>query len=133
HPSLTFLRELYNKCGSGKQEGNYYEIGLSPSTTAGPVTITLPITAGFGSSRFYANNRGFGYFTPGIQLGVPLKFIPSSYGTWNFTTFYKFYYLGNSLSNFNTGNPTPGFGDNSVRERGHDEHVLSAALVMTFP
>ncbi len=135
HPSFTYLRELHNKAGDGADQGNYYEIGITPSFAAGPATVSFPVTAGFGSNQFYGKNDGFGYVTPGIQVGIPLKFIPPAYGTYTFTAFYKFYYLGDDLSQFNTEpGPTvhpPGL-DDSVRKATHYENVFSAGVTLTF-
>ena len=47
--------ELENKAGTGKDEGVYYEVGIAPSAPVGPVTLTFPITAGFGSNDFYGS------------------------------------------------------------------------------
>jgi hypothetical protein len=47
------LFELENKAGTGADEGVYYEVGIAPSFPVGPVTLTFPITAGFGSNDFY--------------------------------------------------------------------------------
>jgi hypothetical protein len=49
------LFELENKAGSGADEGVYYEVGIAPSFPVGPVTLTFPITAGFGSDDFYGS------------------------------------------------------------------------------
>jgi hypothetical protein len=47
--------ELENKAGTGSDEGVYYEVGIAPSIPVGPVTVTFPITAGFGSNDFYGS------------------------------------------------------------------------------
>jgi hypothetical protein len=49
------LFELENKAGTGVDEGIYYEVGIAPSFPVGPVTLTFPITAGFGSDDFYGS------------------------------------------------------------------------------
>src|SRR5215210_3009092 len=55
-PHLTYLREIENKAGTGADEGNYYEVGINPSLPAfGPVTVSIPVTAGFGSDDFYGS------------------------------------------------------------------------------
>ena len=48
------------------------------------MTVTLPTAAGFGSHGFYGH--GFGYFSTGAEVSVPLAFIPSSYGSWKTNT-----------------------------------------------
>ncbi len=137
HPSFTYLREIDNKAGNGKHPGNYFEIGVTPSVPVGPTTVSFPVTAGFGSDNFYARDHGFGYVTPGVQVGVPLKFIPAAYGSYNVSAAYKFYYLGNALSNFNVGdpkvnNPPANLPDDSVRHATHFENVYSATLTVNF-
>jgi hypothetical protein len=49
------LFELENKAGTGSDEGIYYEVGIAPSFPLGPVTVSFPITAGFGSNDFYGS------------------------------------------------------------------------------
>ena len=49
------LFELENKAGTGADEGIYYEVGIAPSFPVGPVTLSFPITAGFGSNDFYGS------------------------------------------------------------------------------
>jgi hypothetical protein len=134
HPSLTFLRELFNKAGDGSQPGNYYEVGITPSTAVGIVTLSVPVTLGLGSNRFYGGNRGFGYITPGFTVAVPLKFIPSTLGTWNVSASYKYYYFGHDLADFNSQQgPVPdGTENESVRRASHHTNVISAGLTLNF-
>ena len=96
HPHVTYMRELDGKAVNGysTKEGNYYEVGVAPALPAyGPVTITFPITAGFGSSDFYLENKAFGYFSGGVNAAVALSFIPAKYGTWAFNAGATYYYL----------------------------------------
>jgi hypothetical protein len=51
------LFELENKAGTGADEGVYYEVGIAPSFPVGPVTLTFPITAAFGSNDFYGSAK----------------------------------------------------------------------------
>jgi hypothetical protein len=53
------LFELENKAGTGADEGVYYEVGIAPAFPIGDtgVTLTFPITAGFGSDDFYGSAR----------------------------------------------------------------------------
>jgi hypothetical protein len=135
HPSFTVLFEVDNKAGTGKDEGVYYELAIQPAVPIGPVTLSFPVTAGFGSGNFYGSqrangtieNEGFGFVSPGVQVDVPLKFIPASYGTWNFTTYYKAYYEGDGTRDFNTA----GRGG-AVRDGDRWEHVFSGGIGMNF-
>jgi len=124
HPHITYLRELDGKAGSGKSEGNYYEVGIAPALPAcGPLTVTLPLTAGFGSHQFYARNTGFGFFSAGANAALALKFIPEQFGSWSLNGSATYYYLNGSLADFNVPN---------VRTSRHNEFVFSGGLGMTF-
>ena len=124
HPRVVYLRELEGKAGSGSSEGNYYEVGIAPVLPAcGPVTISLPLTAGFGSHQFYADNTGFGFFSGGINAAIALGFIPEQYGSWTLNTSATYYYLNGSLADFNNPN---------VRPSRHNEFVFSGGIGLTF-
>jgi len=124
NPHITFLRELEGKAGSGSSEGNYYEVGIAPALPAcGPLTVTLPLTAGFGSHQFYADNTGFGFFAAGVQAAVALEFIPKQYGAWTFKTGATYYYLNGSLASFNNPN---------VRNSDHNTVVFNGGLNIAF-
>ena len=96
HPHVTYMRELFGKAVNGysTKEGNYYEVGILPSLPAyGPVTVSFPINAGFGSSQFYVENKGFGYFSGGVNASVAIACIPAKYGTWAFNAGATYYRL----------------------------------------
>jgi hypothetical protein len=130
HPHVTVLWELENKAGNGSDEGVYYEVGIAPSTPLGKdtgLTLTLPITAGFGSNEFYARNAGFGYFSAGAQVSYALAFVPKCLGAWTVNSGATYYYLGSqSLRDFNTA-PA-----NDVRDAKNSEWVFSGGLAVSF-
>jgi hypothetical protein len=101
HPHFTVLFELENKAGNGPDEGIYYEVGIAPSFPIGPITLTVPITAGFGSSDFYTNDETYGFFSAGLIAGYQLKFMPECMGTWTATGGCTYYNLGDANKNFN--------------------------------
>jgi len=118
HPHFYFQQELTHHAGLAFENGvpfspdapkaQYYEFGIAPGYTFGkhstyPVTVALPTAAAFGSNGFYG--QGFGYFSTGADVSVPLAFIPSSYGSWKTTVGGRYYRLG-STSAFYTN-----FGD----------------------
>jgi hypothetical protein len=86
HPSLTHMKELSGKAALGikangaEKGGNYWEAAVAPSTSVGPVTVTVPLTVGFGSGKFYDEN-GYAYFSAGLNLGYALP-MPANYGKW---------------------------------------------------
>jgi len=124
HPHVTYLRELDGKAGSGASEGNYYEVGVAPQLPAfGPLSVTFPLTVGFGSHDFYADNTGFGFFSGGVNAEVALGFIPAEYGSWTVNAGATYYYLNGSLARFNNPN---------VRDTGHNEFVFSGGIGLAF-
>ena len=138
NPHITFLQELTGNnnsggghtglgLGGGNKLGQYYEIGIAPSFTfmkssKYPLTLTLPLTAGFGSSGFYGT--GFGYASAGGNFSVPLAFIPSCFGNWTATAGGTYYYLGTNTARAN--------GQFSNSGADHDAGVASLGLGLTF-
>jgi len=136
NPSVTVLFELENKAGSGADEGVYYEVALNPSFPIGPVTLSVPLKAGFGSGDFYGSlnqstgaveDEAFGYFSAGVVASLPLKFIPECYGTWTVNASATYYYLGDGTADFNTA-PRGG----AVRDFDHNEWVFGGGLTVAF-
>lgn len=115
NPHFTFLQEITgnNNTGgghaglglAGNSLGQYYEIGIAPSFTfmkssKYPLTLTIPATVGLGSNGFYGT--GFGYFSTGANISVPLAFIPSSFGSWTANAGGTYYYLGKNTAKVNS-------------------------------
>jgi hypothetical protein len=125
HPYVTVLFEMNDgKVGSGKEgtEGQYYELGIGPSYTAGPVTFTLPVIVGLGSNNFYARNAGFGYASVGLTASYALP-LPKKLGAWSINGGLAYYYLGNGLYDYNV----PG-----IRDSDHNNLFYSGGFGMTF-
>ena len=138
HPYVQVLFELENKAGTGADEGVYYEVGIAPNFPVGPVTVTVPITAGFGSNDFYGSlnestdqieNEWFGFVSAGANLSYKLSFIPKCYGSWTVSAGYTYYYLGDGTRDFNT--PQRGGSVRGAQADQH-EHVFSGGLVVAF-
>jgi len=122
HPHVTYLRELDGKLGNGTSRGNYYELGVAPALPAfGPLTVTLPLTTGFGSHNYYGGNQGFGYFSGGVNAALALDFVPAAYGTWTVNAGATYYYLNGSLAKAN-----------SIQARGNNTVVFNGGLNLAF-
>ncbi len=122
HPHFTVLRELPGAAAGLGPDGWYFEPGIAPAFTLVkdgmfPVTLTLPITGGFGGGKFY-NGHGFGYFSAGGNVAVGLGFFPKCLGSWTATVGATYYYLHEDLARVDNGY--------------HNDWVGSAALGVTF-
>jgi hypothetical protein len=135
HPYVQVLFELENKAGTGADEGVYYEVGIAPSFPVGPVTVSVPVTAGFGSNDFYGSlgengqidDEWFGFVSAGVTLTYNLDFVPECYGKWAVNTGVTYYYLGEGTSDFNTAAR-----GGAVRDFKNNEWVFSGGLVVNF-
>lgn len=135
-PKVQVMFELENKAGTGADEGIYYEVSIAPSFPVGPLTVSIPVVAGFGSNDFYGSldagtglieDESFGFVSGGVTLTYPLAFIPECYGTWSVSGGYTYYYMGDGTKDFNTA-PRGGV----VRDDNEHEHVFSGGLMVAF-
>ncbi len=135
-PAVQVMFELENKAGTGSDEGIYYEVSIAPSFPVGPLTVTIPVVAGFGSNDFYGSlnqstglieDESFGFVSGGVTLSYGLAFIPECYGKWTVSAGYTYYYLGDGTKDFNTA-PRGGL----VRDSNESEHVFSGGLMVAF-
>ena len=101
HPYVMVEAELDGKAGNGTDEGFYYEVGIAPGCKAGPVAISLPIKAGFGSNDYYAEDAGYGFFSAGVALGYDLAFVPECYGTWTVSASATYFNYGDANASAN--------------------------------
>jgi len=136
NPHFTYLQELTGNpngghvglgLAGGNKLGQYYELGIAPSFTflkssKYPLTLTIPATVGLGSNGFYGT--GFGYFSTGATLSVPLAFIPSSFGSWTASAGGTYYYLGTNTARAN--------GQLSQSGVDHDAGVATVSVGLTF-
>ncbi len=74
--------------------GQYYEVGIAPGHTWGALTLSLPLSVGFGSGGFYLGNRGFGFVGTGVKANYALNFVPACLGKWSLSSSFTYYRLG---------------------------------------
>ena len=131
HPWVNVWWEVENKIGTGPDEGFIYEFGIAPSRDFGDLTVSLPISAGLGSSGGYTNAAGgdetCGYFTAGLSLSYALKCIPECYGDWSVHAGYSWFHLGDGTKDYGTV-ATGGV----IRDSRRSEHVFSGGLTVEF-
>ena len=135
-PYAQVLFELENKVGTGADEGVYYEVGLAPSLPVGPVTVSFPIVAGFGSSDYFGSlnesngqveDETFGFVSGGVNVAYNLAFIPECYGTWTVNANATYYYMGEGTRDFNTRER-----GGSVRDNREHEFIFGGGLMVAF-
>jgi hypothetical protein len=113
HPSIAHMKELSGKAAVGplninhsgtgaQQRGNYWEAAVGPGVSLGPVSVTLPVTLGFGSGNFYPKN-GYAYLAAGLNFGYALP-VPVQCGRWTVSAGATYYntekeVTGNSREN----------------------------------
>lgn len=108
HPTLTHQHEISGKAANGPAErkGNYWEAAVAPSIAAGPVTVTAPVTLGFGSSKYYLKD-GYAYVSAGVNLGYALP-ISKQFGVWTANLGGTYYNLNKSAVGGNADNDVVG-------------------------
>jgi hypothetical protein len=78
--------------------GQFYEVGIAPAHSYGDLTLSLPVTGGFGSGGYYLGNRGFGFISVGLRADYALNFVPACLGKWSISSSFTYYHLGGSNS-----------------------------------
>jgi len=111
HPHVTYLKELSGKNTNApaNKKGDYYEVGIVPGLPAfGPVTVTLPVVAGFGSAGFYAGDKHFGYASAGPNVAIAIPCVPARLGVWSVNFGATYYYMHSAAAltpaDYTTGN-----------------------------
>jgi hypothetical protein len=112
NPSLLFAFETKGEAlvSEDGDKGIYMGIGLAPGYTffadsPYPITVSAPMTFGFSLKDYYTvngKNQTFGYFSGGPLFTVPLKFIPTDFGSWSLRAGVQFLVLNTNLKSVNT-------------------------------
>jgi len=111
-PSLLLAAEVKGQADGGSNKGVYLQLGVEPGLTLiesenYPVSLSFPLTLGLSISDYYQNSTGdddtFGYFDLGVNVSVPLSFIPADYGSWEVFVRGDFLFLGDNLEAVNDG------------------------------
>ena len=94
----------------------YYEIGIEPSmllldSADWPVTLSVPMTFGFGDDYYEHDTTGngiadsdesFGFFDIGLVCEVPLNFVPPEHGKWKAHVGVHFLFVGDGAEALTT-------------------------------
>ena len=123
HPYALVQFDVENSSGNGGDEGVYYEIGIAPGLQAGPVYVSFPIKAGFGSSNYYAGDEGYGFFSIGVNADYKLTCIPECLGDWSLHANATYYNLGEGTSDANVP---------AIRDSDENEFVFGGGLRVAF-
>ncbi len=133
-----YINPFYEVTGSstvvtGRNGGTFdVEVGMVPTYTLTaikkyPITITLPTWFTVGPRNFWdatgQTKNNFGVLSSGLQLAVPLSFIPKKFGAW--TAFTGFQYYNELNNNLMTASHILGTG-------GHRNIYIGTAGVNVF-
>lgn len=58
--------------GPSFDDGLVAQVGIAPSKTFGPVTVSLPVTVSFDTDQFHGGDSGFAYASIGLGASIPL-------------------------------------------------------------
>jgi hypothetical protein len=108
---LAFELSDDGQADAGSSKGSYLELGVGPAFPLGQtgVTLTTPVKLGLSLSDYYEGPDGdeaFGFFDIGAQLTLPLKGVPSRFGSWNIHGGVDFFFLGDTTRLFNEDSST---------------------------
>lgn len=118
-PTATFAFETGNSV-LGTTKGGYVEFAGAPGIELSlpgddahnyPVTTTFPLAVGLSLYDYFADgqhNQTFGFFSFGLNMGIPLAFIPPEYGGVTIGAGINVYVLSQTLKQINfDDNPYP--------------------------
>lgn len=92
----------------GRNKGRYLELGVGPAfplMADGPM-LTIPVKVGVSLKDYYEagdTDNKFGFVDVGVQLAVPLKSVPSRFGSWNIHGGADVLFFGDTTKLFNDG------------------------------
>ena len=69
-----------NNTKNGSAVGNYYEVGIEPSTKVSGVKVSVPVNVGFGAGNYYTGNKSYGYTSAGVKLSKEIAANTDLYG-----------------------------------------------------
>lgn len=75
----------------GNDRGTYYELAMAPGVTIAPTekfefSVSVPMRVGLGDNYYedgFGDDDTFGFAEIGMDVSVPLLFIPAEYGSWS--------------------------------------------------
>jgi len=105
---LAFELSDKGQADAGTSKGTYLELGVGPTFPigkAGP-TLTIPVKFGLSLGDYYelgTEDNKYGFFDLGALVTVPIKKIPSKFGSWNIHGGLDWLNLGDTTAAFNPG------------------------------
>jgi hypothetical protein len=114
NPSVLVAFETRGQADAGRDEGVYMQLGVAPGVTffdktTYPLSVTFPLALGLSLGDYYerigvgGSDDTFGYFDMGVNLAVPLAFIPPGFGSWQLKASLHGLFLGDNLRAANGG------------------------------
>lgn len=91
----------------GEDKGTYLELGVGPTYALGSrASLTVPVKVGLSLNDYYeldGTDNKFGFFDIGALVTLPLRGVPSRFGSWNVHGGADVYVFGDTTRAFNSG------------------------------
>lgn len=106
-PTLTIHNRIEEN--GAQKNGTVVDLGISHTIEVEGVSITIPANIAWASDEFHGGRDGFAYACIGLDVSVPLTFIPEELGSWDVHGGVKYWHTnedvipGNPEDNFVTG------------------------------
>ena len=90
YPWITLAVEIAGQGDAGTGEGIYLEIGVEPTLELGTddysLSVAVPLFIGMSLRDYFeaedSEDSVFGFFEAAVVIGLPLTFIPETFGEW---------------------------------------------------
>jgi hypothetical protein len=87
-----------------RSAGNHLEGGIVPRVVFAknsqyPVSVSIPISMALGDQEYWIGHQ-FGYVSGGVDVRIPLFFLPARYGKWTVGTNADICYYGTTTAEF---------------------------------
>ena len=86
NPYALVAFELEGQADGGAEEGRYLELGAAPRMRLAGLAVAVPVRLGLSLHGYYegqSGDEGFGFFSVGANVSVPLSSEQSRFGRWN--------------------------------------------------
>lgn len=104
---IAFELDERGQADHGTKKGTYLELGVGPRWSLGrAATVAVPLKVGFSGKDYYEGADGderFGFVDIGGHITIPLRGVPTRFGSWNIHGGADVLVFGDTTKAFNAG------------------------------